>query len=169
MADIKYYDVILKPVITEKSMNAMGDKKYTFMVHWKPPSGGRRFGHPPGWEGPRDGCRGALKEERGWEGISRWGRTDPACSRIGRRYFLPNCSGCFRWNPRKMPRASRHSVWTCCRNNRCRCSRCGLNRTRAMTAAPAPAARRQRPPPRPPVRPWPSPPRRPSPSPPSIR
>ena len=29
MADIKYYDVILKPVITEKSMNAMGDKKYT--------------------------------------------------------------------------------------------------------------------------------------------
>ena len=33
MADIKYYDVILKPVITEKSMNAMGDKKYTFLVH----------------------------------------------------------------------------------------------------------------------------------------
>ncbi len=33
MADIKYYDVILKPVITEKSMNAMADKKYTFMVH----------------------------------------------------------------------------------------------------------------------------------------
>ena len=31
MADIKYYDVILKPVITEKSMNAMGEKKYTFM------------------------------------------------------------------------------------------------------------------------------------------
>lgn len=29
MADIKYYDVILKPVITEKSMNAMGDRKYT--------------------------------------------------------------------------------------------------------------------------------------------
>ena len=27
MADIKYYDVILKPVITEKSMNAMADKK----------------------------------------------------------------------------------------------------------------------------------------------
>ena len=26
MADIKYYDVILKPVITEKSMNAMGDR-----------------------------------------------------------------------------------------------------------------------------------------------
>ena len=33
MADIKYYDVILKPVITEKSMNAMSDKKYTFLVH----------------------------------------------------------------------------------------------------------------------------------------
>ena len=33
MADIKYYDVILKPVITEKSMNQMADKKYTFLVH----------------------------------------------------------------------------------------------------------------------------------------
>ena len=33
MADIKYYDVILKPVITEKSMNAMTEKKYTFLVH----------------------------------------------------------------------------------------------------------------------------------------
>ncbi|WP_313072687.1 50S ribosomal protein L23 [Lacrimispora sp.] len=33
MADIKYYDVILKPVVTEKSMNAMASKKYTFMVH----------------------------------------------------------------------------------------------------------------------------------------
>ena len=33
MADIKYYDVILKPVVTEKSMNAMADKKYTFLVH----------------------------------------------------------------------------------------------------------------------------------------
>ena len=33
MADIKYYDVILKPVVTEKSMNVMADKKYTFMVH----------------------------------------------------------------------------------------------------------------------------------------
>ena len=32
MADIKYYDVILKPVITEKSMNAMSEKKYTFLV-----------------------------------------------------------------------------------------------------------------------------------------
>lgn len=33
MADIKYYDVILKPIITEKSMNAMSEKKYTFSVH----------------------------------------------------------------------------------------------------------------------------------------
>ena len=33
MAAIKYYDVILKPVVTEKSMNAMGEKKYTFLVH----------------------------------------------------------------------------------------------------------------------------------------
>ena len=33
MADIKYYDVIKKPVITEKSMNAMAEKKYTFLVH----------------------------------------------------------------------------------------------------------------------------------------
>lgn len=33
MADLKYYDVILKPVVTEKSMNAMSDKKYAFLVH----------------------------------------------------------------------------------------------------------------------------------------
>ncbi len=33
MADIKYYDVIQKPIITEKSMDAMADKKYTFLVH----------------------------------------------------------------------------------------------------------------------------------------
>ena len=33
MADIKYYDVILKPVVTEKSMNDMADKKYAFYVH----------------------------------------------------------------------------------------------------------------------------------------
>ena len=33
MANIQYYDVILKPVVTEKSMNAMSDKKYTFLVH----------------------------------------------------------------------------------------------------------------------------------------
>ena len=29
MANVQYYDVILKPVVTEKSMNAMTDKKYT--------------------------------------------------------------------------------------------------------------------------------------------
>lgn len=33
MADLKYYDVILKPVVTEKSMNAMSEKKYTFLVN----------------------------------------------------------------------------------------------------------------------------------------
>ena len=33
MANIQYYDVILKPVVTEKSMELMGDKKYTFLVH----------------------------------------------------------------------------------------------------------------------------------------
>ncbi len=33
MADIKYYDVILKPVVTEKSMDIMADKKYTFLVN----------------------------------------------------------------------------------------------------------------------------------------
>lgn len=33
MANLKYYDVILKPIVTEKSMNAMADRKYTFSVH----------------------------------------------------------------------------------------------------------------------------------------
>ncbi len=33
MANVQYYDVILKPVITEKSMADMGEKKYTFYVH----------------------------------------------------------------------------------------------------------------------------------------
>ena len=33
MATLNYYDVILKPVITEKSMNGMSEKKYTFYVH----------------------------------------------------------------------------------------------------------------------------------------
>jgi large subunit ribosomal protein L23 len=32
MADLKYYDIIKKPVLTEKSMNAMAEKKYTFIV-----------------------------------------------------------------------------------------------------------------------------------------
>ena len=33
MADLKYYDVILRPVITENSMAVLDDKKYTFLVH----------------------------------------------------------------------------------------------------------------------------------------
>ncbi len=33
MANVQYYDVILKPVVTEKSMTAMAEKKYTFLVH----------------------------------------------------------------------------------------------------------------------------------------
>ncbi|MDO4265093.1 MAG: 50S ribosomal protein L23 [Eubacteriales bacterium] len=32
MAAINYYDVILKPVVSETSMNAMAQKKYTFLV-----------------------------------------------------------------------------------------------------------------------------------------
>ena len=33
MANVQYYDVILKPVVTEKTMALMADKKYTFLVH----------------------------------------------------------------------------------------------------------------------------------------
>ena len=33
MANVQYYDVIIKPVVTEKSMNEMAYKKYTFLVH----------------------------------------------------------------------------------------------------------------------------------------
>ena len=33
MANLKYYDVILRPVITEKSMELTEDKKYTFYVN----------------------------------------------------------------------------------------------------------------------------------------
>jgi large subunit ribosomal protein L23 len=33
MANVQYYDVIQKPIISEKSMSLMGDKKYTFQVH----------------------------------------------------------------------------------------------------------------------------------------
>ena len=33
MADLKYYDVILAPIVTEKSMNTMSEKKYAFSVH----------------------------------------------------------------------------------------------------------------------------------------
>ncbi|MBQ6238746.1 MAG: 50S ribosomal protein L23 [Firmicutes bacterium] len=32
MADIKYYDVLLKPVVTEKSLTLQSEKKYTFLV-----------------------------------------------------------------------------------------------------------------------------------------
>ena len=31
MANVQYYDVILKPVITEKSMAAMAEKKYDWI------------------------------------------------------------------------------------------------------------------------------------------
>jgi large subunit ribosomal protein L23 len=33
MASLNYYDVLLKPVITEKSMDQMSERKYTFSVH----------------------------------------------------------------------------------------------------------------------------------------
>ena len=33
MADLKYYEIIKKPVITEKSMSILDEKKYTFLVH----------------------------------------------------------------------------------------------------------------------------------------
>ncbi len=33
MAALGYYDVILRPVVTEKSMELMAEKKYTFYVH----------------------------------------------------------------------------------------------------------------------------------------
>ena len=33
MADLKYYDIILRPVVTEKSMNSMAEKKYAFYVN----------------------------------------------------------------------------------------------------------------------------------------
>ena len=34
MADLKYYDIILRPVVTEKSMGIQADNKtYTFYVH----------------------------------------------------------------------------------------------------------------------------------------
>ncbi|MDR1764794.1 MAG: 50S ribosomal protein L23 [Lachnospiraceae bacterium] len=33
MANIQYYDVIQRPVITEKSMGMMAAKEYTFYVH----------------------------------------------------------------------------------------------------------------------------------------
>ena len=33
MAAIQYYDIILEPLVTEKSMSGMAEKKYTFLVH----------------------------------------------------------------------------------------------------------------------------------------
>ena len=33
MADLKYYDIILKPIVTEKAMAMMSDKKYTCSVN----------------------------------------------------------------------------------------------------------------------------------------
>ncbi len=33
MANIQYYDVILKPVVTEKKYECNGRKEYTFLVH----------------------------------------------------------------------------------------------------------------------------------------
>ena len=33
MASILYYDVIQKPLVTEKSMNGMAERKYSFLVH----------------------------------------------------------------------------------------------------------------------------------------
>ena len=33
MASVMFYDVIDKPMVTEKSMESMGEKKYTFLVH----------------------------------------------------------------------------------------------------------------------------------------
>ena len=32
MADLKFYDVIERPVITENSMSVLDEKKYTFIV-----------------------------------------------------------------------------------------------------------------------------------------
>ena len=33
MAHLQYFDIILRPVVTEKSMADMAEKKYTFLVH----------------------------------------------------------------------------------------------------------------------------------------
>jgi large subunit ribosomal protein L23 len=33
MANIKYYDVILRPIVTERTMGDMENKKYAFYVH----------------------------------------------------------------------------------------------------------------------------------------
>lgn len=33
MANLQYYDILKRPVVSEKSMNEMANKKYTFIVH----------------------------------------------------------------------------------------------------------------------------------------
>lgn len=33
MADLKYYDILFKPIMTEASMNMLEEKKYCFYVH----------------------------------------------------------------------------------------------------------------------------------------
>lgn len=33
MAKLSYYDIILKPLVTEASMDIMAERKYTFKVH----------------------------------------------------------------------------------------------------------------------------------------
>jgi len=33
MADLQYYDIIIRPIVTEKSMQEMAVKKYAFYVH----------------------------------------------------------------------------------------------------------------------------------------
>ena len=42
MANLKYYDVILEPVITESSMALMAEKKYVFLVHQMQPKPNQR-------------------------------------------------------------------------------------------------------------------------------
>ena len=33
MANLKYYDIIFKPIMTEEAMKMFADKKYCFYVH----------------------------------------------------------------------------------------------------------------------------------------
>ncbi len=54
MANIQYYDVILKPVITEKSMNAMAEKEIYFLS-----SSGRKQDHDQ--RSSRENVRGNKK------------------------------------------------------------------------------------------------------------
>ena len=74
MADIKYYDVILRPVITEKSMNMMGEKKYAFCMFIRKR---RRSGKGSGGEDVlrRQGCFGQYHEHRRQEAPQRQRRS----------------------------------------------------------------------------------------------